>query len=157
MYAHAIRLLALANPMIEQQFGGVCAADQLPTLVPLGSKPQFFIVNTDPAGLSGSHWVAFLIDRERAEFFDSLGHRPSHYHERFEPFLINNGPRYLCNEIPYQSRGSDTCGSFCLYYAALRCAGVGYQDVLNSFTDNPLLNDSIVTEFVSNILNVRYL
>ena len=84
--------------VIRQQYGDVCAADQLPMTIRY--RPRIYIVNTDPRSKPGQHWTAFYFPRRGpAEFFDSLGHSPDHYHTRFKRVLLKNERRYKYNKI----------------------------------------------------------
>ena len=55
-------------------FKKVCALDQL-------EKPTFpsaYVINSDPSGEPGEHWVAVYFDkRGRGEYFDSYGLSPT--------------------------------------------------------------------------------
>lgn len=105
-----------------RQFGGVLAADEIPTTIV--KRPVMYVVNTDERGRPGTHWTAFYFPlRGPAEFFDSLGRAPEHYHRRFKNALIRNGPRYVYNNVPVQPYGTDTCGQYCIYYLRMRCRG----------------------------------
>ena len=135
---------------IKVQFGGVCALNQLPKIIE--EKPKVYIVNTDPSNKRGSHWVAFYFPREEnPEFFDSAGHTPDSYHVRFQNVLINNGDgAYIINTGRLQPPATDTCGAFCLFYAAYRCRGWTMNDILRLFRGTSLMdNDTTVVDFVN--------
>ena len=72
----------------------VTCTDELPALVK--RRPRWFVVNTDRCGNPGRHWTVFYFPRRGpAEFFDSLGNPPEHYHRRFKNELINNTLQYM--------------------------------------------------------------
>jgi len=114
--------LLMSDPIVRCQFGGVCAADELPLRVPY--RPRIYVVNTDNRGQPGRHWVTFYFPKKGpTEFFDSLGHSPDYYRRRFKSVLLKNGPCYSYNKIRLQPIGDLTCGQYCVYYAVHRCRG----------------------------------
>ena len=150
MDGNALRRLVDSNDVVKRNFGGILPADGLDNKTTSNSEQRFYIVNTDPSNLPGSHWVAFGIG-ERVEFFDSLGRAPNYYYDNFERFLIERGPSYTYNKTRYQSSESESCGEFCLYYIALRTVDVSYETIVNSFRENVSLNDVLVHDFVSDV------
>ena len=77
----------------------VTSADRLPSRTDF-QRPAGLIVNTDPFTRPGEHWVCFYFPQTGpAEFFDSLGHTPEHYHPNFKNLLVASGPTYLYNRI----------------------------------------------------------
>ena len=89
------------------QFGGAIPSDAIRYV----ERNKFYVVNTDPAHLEGSHWVA-LFTGSLPEFNDSLGRSPSFYKNCFEAQLIHMGPDYLYNSCRIQGRDSESCGWF---------------------------------------------
>ncbi len=127
------------------QFRGVYAKDTMPLL--MNTKPSLLVVNTDVAAGPGLHWVSFYVpdDCDTVEFFDSLGHLPSHYSERFEHFLLINGKQYKYQKMRLQNFHSDTCGHYCMYYALRRCNGWTMERILDVFDiHSKAENDQIV-------------
>lgn len=136
----------------KHRVGGVFAIDLLPTN-PIPNLPKIFIANTDPHDLPGQHWIGLYIPLDGpAEFFDSLGHHPSFYDTLFEKFLYTHSNEYIYNITPLQSKYSDTCGHFCLFYSIHRCRGVSLQNIVQMFSKNGDTNDKIVREFVKDHL-----
>lgn len=110
------------------QFGGTIPADAIRYV----ERNKFYVVNTDPAHLEGSHWVT-LFTGTLPEFYDSLGRSPSFYENSFEAELINLGPNYLYNSSRIQGRDSESCGWFCIYYIVHRISGNAFKDIVDSF------------------------
>lgn len=138
--SNELALYMLKDPYIRQFYGGVLAIDELELLV---LKPKIYIVNTDPRSESGEHWFCiFLIDTP--EHFDSSGFKPR---PNVEEYLIVHGPEYMYNNVRVQSYTSETCGLFCLFYCYFRCRGFSFLDVMNMFSSNLILNESIVKYF----------
>ena len=67
-----LEALARQEPTLKPYFGGVLAADQLPPN-PDHFSPRWYIVNTDPHGRSGQHWIALWTQDDRCEIMDSYG------------------------------------------------------------------------------------
>ena len=61
------------------EFGGAIPSDAILHTV----RNRFYIVNTEPSHLPGSHWVC-IYNGKVPEFFDSLGKDPSFYDKKFE-------------------------------------------------------------------------
>lgn len=153
MYASQLQRILTKDPVVRRQFGGVLAADQLPTRI--RNRPKVFIINTDKSTDPGSHWVAFYFpERGPVEFFDSCGRCPDHYQKSFKKVLLKNGRYYKYNRVKIQDETSVTCGHFCLFYAYHRCYGWSWRWIINVFDKQRLdKNDQIATSFVDHLLN----
>ena len=104
-------------------FIGCFAEDELSSMM-FNSFPCFLIVNIDPAHMTGSHWLALGIFRDRIEIFDPLG------------FNFFNWSRVPCNLFKLlhrlsqsrrilvskriQSDDSVLCAFYCIYYCIFR-------------------------------------
>ena len=128
----------------------VTCADELPAL--MKRRPRWYVVNTDRCGNPGRHWTAFHFPRRGpAEFFDSLGNPPEHYHRRFKDVLMANGPRYLYLKNRLQALDSDACGQYCIYYVQQRSRGRTMKDICRDFRINRYVqNDALVSYYVTN-------
>ena len=67
-----LRTLALEDPQLRRVFHGVYPADQLPRSPPTSVRTAY-IVNTDPAGEPGQHWLGLWTEQNKCEVFDSYG------------------------------------------------------------------------------------
>lgn len=130
----------LNDPFIREQFGGVLALDQLQYT---HLKPKIYIVNTDPQNEPGEHWFCIYLNCI-PEHFDPAGVIPMSI---VKNYLIVNGPNFLCNRQRVQSYFSETCGLYCLFYAYFRCRNYSFQSILSMFSNNLLLNETIVKFF----------
>ena len=66
--------MAKDDTALRRYFQGVFAADRLPTPPQINSQANRpFIVNTDPAGEPGQHWLAMLTKSNCCEIFDGYG------------------------------------------------------------------------------------
>ena len=124
-----------SNPIFQSYYGGVLSRDTLP--IKRSVTPKIYIVNMQNSNQPGDHWIA-LWTGEIPEFFDSLAEKPS---GEFESFLISIGPKYMYNCKRLQSSNSNVCGQHCLMYSYFKCHGNSFQDYLNLFDDDTVLND----------------
>ncbi len=101
-------------------FRGVLPIDCLPMAE---EEPErgFYIVNTDPSGQPGAHWVLVWWEPGRRYFFDSFGYHPGFWDERLGDFM---GPNCAWNNRALQAELEDTCGEWCVYLADCLCRGV---------------------------------
>jgi hypothetical protein len=131
----------LSDPYINNYFGGVLPADQLPLIV--SENPKLYIVNTDKAGEVGEHWICIFTSKV-PEYFDSLCKEPE---EEFSNFLLLNGPNYRTNNRRVQDYNTNTCGLYCLFYSYLRCRNYSFKYIMNFFSNNLQLNEYLVKSF----------
>lgn len=131
----------LKDPYIRLFYGGVIALDQLPSVI---SKPSVYIVNTDPAHLPGTHWLAVYFDSPVSEHFDSSGQKPP---PSLELELIFHSSMYMYNTSRVQSFTSNTCGEFSLFFCYFRCRGFTFKEIMNMFTGNLEENENLVQLF----------
>jgi hypothetical protein len=125
----------------------VCSADQL--LKYKVKKPSMFIVNIDQSDQPGSHWVSFYFPESgAAEFFDSMGKPPEHYHIYYKNFLIAYGSSYLHNLNRIQDYNTSLCGEYCIYFLIHRSENMSYEKILVQFCgDNYFLNDYKIMKY----------
>ena len=77
MNTSQLQCIISCDPVLREQTLGVFAADQLPDILPRRSCG--FIANTDVSSQPGQHWLAFFINDDSVECFDSYGQDPSVY------------------------------------------------------------------------------
>ena len=92
-----------------------------------------YIVNTDPAGEPGQHWLGLWTEQNKCEIFDTYG----------LPLLVYTNPelhqwwsqwKYLTrSDITLQAMDSQTCGHYALFSLKARARGQTYQDFLGRF------------------------
>src|SRR5437868_7173964 len=128
-------------------FKDVYARDTLPKWI--GTNVGL-IVNTDPIGKRGQHWVAIYRDKDGyCEYFDHYGIPP--LYNEFMDFLTTNstiGVRWSHQQL--QCVDCVTCGFYCVEYIKFRCNGFTLSDLLHSFTLDPYINDVIVKNRIKN-------
>ena len=107
-------------------FLGVFASDQLSLL----SKTDtgFLIVNTDPSGSSGQHWISLCITKECILYFDSLNFNFQSSND-ISSFLVNFDKSVIMNTIPIQTNNSINCGKHCLVF----CYIMSFEKTVNQY------------------------
>lgn len=106
-------------------------------------RPAALIVNSEPLGQPGEHWLAIFVPEEGpSELFDSFGKAGASYHPTIEAFLkqtsSTNGGIYLTNHRRLQSQATQCCGEYALFYLWHRARGYSLKQILNLF--NPYLS-----------------
>ena len=132
-------------PETKRYFKGVYSSNNMP----ISETLYCFIVNTDPSDQPGDHWLAFWVNEKSVEFFDTYGRTSWNqmFSSSFSKFI--DGRTCVYNTVVLEGIFSKTCGQFSIYYTCLRCLGVTYDDILNSFSVNVIVNDKLVTNFLS--------
>jgi hypothetical protein len=109
----------------EPGFRGVFARDALPKRI---RKQECGIVNLDTIGGKGTHWVCYFNSptEKYVEYFDSYGLPPP---EEVEKYLMSSRKPIIYNTTELQSRDSQLCGYYCIYYIRMR--NDGYKRYFN--------------------------
>ena len=129
----------------QSSFVGCFAADELSNLIV--KSPCFLIINLDKRNMTGSHWIAVGLFRNKLEIFDSLG------------FDIFSWPTISCDLLHFlhkysfsrkvlvskriQATKSQNCGLYCIYYV-MRRKFQSFKSLQSIFSSNGALNDSIL-------------
>ena len=125
----------------------VYSADTLPAT--LATFPSAFICNTDPSHLPGKHWIVFWFqDPFHSECFDSLGYLPQYYSANFEAFLRRHTSLCVYNNVPIQSKNTDICGYYVIYYLLMKCSNMNLHDIVDRLK-RCSFPDQYVVEYVS--------
>ena len=145
------------DPLLMESFGGVISSDELISRAfpPFPRRPLFYVVNNRPSTSEGEHWVLFYLtpsEQRVGEFFDSLGNAPEFYTSQFSRYLTLSCSSYLYSSRVVQPPKSDTCGDFCVYYAARRLRGESMLEIVNGFRrDNLWYNHFKVRQFTQEL------
>ena len=131
-------------------FYGCFASDELDNFL-FDSLPFSIIVNFDPAGSSGSHWVALHVEKRQVEFFDPLGFDMESW-PKFPTQLIEfvrniSFHRRLLISRRLQPENSTLCGFYCIYYIAVRMTNT-LNHITNKFSLDLSVNDSILSDLL---------
>ena len=142
-----LRALALDNPQLRRVFQSVYPADQLPRS-PTKTFRLAYIVNTDPAGELGQHWLGLWTKQNKCEIFDSYG-LPLHVYKDPDLHQWWSQWKYLTrSDITLEAMDSQTCGHF-----KARVQGQAYQDFLGRWSiDNLVLNDRKVADDLKRVI-----
>ena len=144
--------LALDDPQLRRVFQGVYPADQLPRSPPKSVRAAY-IVNTDPAGGPGQHWLGLWTEQNKCKIFDSYG----------LPLLVYTNPelhqwwsqwKYLTRSyITLQAMDSQTCGHYALFFLKAPAQEHTYEEFLGRWScDNLVLNDHKVAEQLKRVI-----
>jgi hypothetical protein len=138
------------HPWTRDYVLGVFPCNRLPTNPPL---PSCLVVNSDPEGEPGSHWLAIYLSGDGViDYFDSYGLEPS------VPAIVSwiraNSTGVNCNRVTVQSLMSATCGQHCIYFLLFRCRGLPMYRITNCNTSS-FVNDAYVCAYVNKHCNMQ--
>ena len=133
------------------KFGGCVGADGLP--LKIAFYPVFFICNSENWSEEGFHWLLIMIksDKDKPQFFDSVGKSPGHYSKDIEDFLIANSKGgYIVNDVRVQQHNTNSCASYCLTVADFFCQGYTLEQIMPLFDkENLTKNEILVNTYVN--------
>ena len=127
---------------IRRQLGGVLAADIFCDQI---KRPGFYIVNSDELRSPGKHWIAFYVNKDCTEYFDSFGNPPEFYQTYFRAFLNTQVQGYKYSMTRLQQSGTLTCGHFCLFYCFYRSRGKNMNEIVRMLFN---MNNADIQNFV---------
>ena len=109
-------------------FSGVYAAEQLK----LVKNNTLAILNTESSKGEGKHWCGVLISKDQAgEFWDSLGHHLSRYHEHWHNYLLETCGKYKYNNVKLQKDWEKNCSAHVIAYVYYRYKGYSFEEIVN--------------------------
>ena len=119
---------------VKKVLKGVVPIDRIPII---SKFPAALVINTDPHGQKGEHWLAIYFNSRRsARFFDSYGQSPEHYGLEI--------PNLKWSNQRLQSDYSKLCGLYCCLFIQYMTKNRDFSSFLEKFTDNFLENDLIL-------------
>lgn len=117
------------NFATRKYYRGCFASDKITDNVLIG-LPSCIVVNMDPDGMPGSHWVAMYFPRVGCvEYYDSLGMWPPpspvicQYLDKFD--------RIQYNRTIIQTGKAENCGKHAIYFLYHRCSGLQFGQIMN--------------------------
>jgi len=124
-----------------KKFKGVYSKDLLPRKLNYG----FYIINLDDSKNEGTHWVAFLRDKNINIYFDSFGSPPID--------KLNIKP-LMMNAEQIQNINSDMCGYYCIEFIKFLYNKENFKESFQVFIDlfkNPRynINDIILKKLIN--------
>ena len=130
----------------EKNFIGVFALDKLPKREI--NTPASLIINTDVSSKKGEHWVALVLGKNQAYYFDSFGLQI--IDKQILSFLSKQKLRKVIYSTKcIQSITSDKCGLFCSLFIKTVKSKKKYENFLDMFFEKQLvLNDHLIVEYL---------
>lgn len=134
-------------------FDGVYASDQLKNRRRRTKRPVGIVVNTQPAGTPGEHWVAMYWSSStgQGEYFDSYGLPPPPLFARYMTQESGGKEKWIWNRSQLQEPWTTACGHFCAFYLLLRFHGHSMQAIVQ-YLEKISHNDKYVMKFVQSLL-----
>ena len=146
--------LAYTHDKLGRIYGGTLPCDRLPK-TRSDEGVHAYIVNTDPDGKPGKHWIALWTTGEDCELFDSFA-LPLKTYKDSEPlrhWIERHYNRCEGNAWPVQSITTQTCGYYALFYLMMKANGHSMEDFLTLFKkDDFLLNDNLVASWLKRLI-----
>lgn len=150
--SRVLTFLAMSDPHLKKYFHGTHPADKLPKN-PVKAVSTGYIVNTDPAGKPGEHWLAIWTKGDVCEVFDSYGLPLTTYTDPNLQKWIGQWKFVIQNQDTLQSLASQTCGHYALMYLKDRARGFSLEEFLCRWRgDNLVLNDYNVAQEIRNLI-----
>ena len=144
-----LKVFGKEDPRLKPMFVGVFPADKVPSLSKQG--PHALIVNTDPAGKPGEHWLALFIQWGCCEVFDSFA-LPLKNYPTLQP-LWKRWSTLITSNKPLQSLDTYTCGHYSTLFLKARARDESFEDFLAPWsTHNFVLNDMKVGEKIDQLI-----
>ena len=146
--------LARTHCKLGPIYGGALPCDRLPKTRP-DEGAYAYIVNTDPDGKPGRHWLALWTEAEDCELFDSFA-LPLQTYKDSDPlryWIERHYNRCERNARPVQSITTQTCGYYALFYLMMKANGHSMEDFLSLFKeDDFLFNDNLVASWLEQLI-----
>ena len=128
-------------------FRGCYPINKIPVFTKL---PACVILNTDPAGEKGEHWLALIVKKNCFIYFDSFGVGV------MEPQLLQYLKKYkgtqriFFSEICIQHYSSHSCGLYCTAFIECVKSPSSYNKFLNIFDHVNLYNNEWIVRSLIN-------
>lgn len=140
--------LANQDPYLKKVYRGSFPCDLLPRRP---KNKAAYIVNTDPAGQPGQHWIALWTQDRVCEVMDSYG-LPLEWYKTTRPlidWITTHWKHWVHNGTTLQGLHSYACGQYCLVYLKMKARGGSLQDFLALFSEQDYVkNDQKVGDMV---------
>ena len=117
-----------ADPYTRPILQAVCPKNKIPWP---HTDPAAYVINLDPAGYPGSHWIGVFIDKKHNEsnYFDSMGQTPI---PACIPLLR------LCANVRFNPHmlqdHSMVCGQFVIMFLLMRARGYTFKETLQKLS-----------------------
>ena len=115
-----------------------------------------YIVNTDPAGEPGQHWLAIWTHNRMCEVFDSYGLPLSSYKNPTLQAWFKQWREVMTSHQTLQAMDSYTSGHFALLFLKAKAKIASFQDFLAQWhSHNLVLNDRRVGETIQRLIKTE--
>lgn len=109
--------------------------------------PQSMVVNFDPTGYDGSHWVAIYADSPKnVDYYDSLGIWPPLNNDITRFLSKFNNVRF--NPFAFQHYRAKSCGKHAIFFLYNRSIGKSLEQILRFLSNKKSTLDKIVSNFM---------
>lgn len=125
-----LNVLAREDRLLRISFRGVFPAYKLPSVAKGRQFSDAYIVNKDPAGEPGEHWLAIWTRAGVCGVFDGYGLLLSTYKNRKLQAWLAQWKEMVSNDMTLQAIDSQTCGHYTLMFLKARAHGNTFQDFL---------------------------
>lgn len=116
-------------------------ADKLPSVAKGRQFSDAYIVNKDPAGEPGEHWLAIWTRSGVGEVFDGGLPLSTYKNPKLQAWLAQ-WKEMVSSDMTLQAIDSQTCGHYALMFLKARALGNTFQDFLVQWNkQNLVLND----------------
>ena len=140
------RLLRILKRRCRGTLLVIFPSDRIPRNLPR-RRPLLLVCNTDPQHKPGEHWIVIYVGTESTgEYFDSYGQEPPPVFRTFLDKHCVNG--WIRNELQMQSAISRFCGHYCVFYCLFKMMNYNMQSIVDCFSNDTMLNDTVVHKFV---------
>ena len=146
--------LACHHPTLSPFFYGTVPCDGLPSN-PTRRQKRGYIVNTDPAGEPGQHWLGVWTDGNACEVFDSFALDLETYGSAgpLEKWLRRHYRYVTRNGQSVQSLHNQSCGGHALMFLVAKSQGHGMMDFLKTWSQHDYVaNDHRVGQWVKDLI-----
>jgi hypothetical protein len=146
--------LAKGHPSLGPHFYGTRPCDRLPQK-PDKKGPVGYIVNTDPQGQPGRHWIALWTHDNVCEVLDSYAIPLETYRttQPLQAWLDRHWKYVVSNGQSLQSLYSQSCGDYALMFLIDRAEGNTMNTFLNRFEKHDYVqNDHKVGQMLKRLI-----
>lgn len=148
-----LNYLGKQDPVLGPVFQGVFPSNELPNN-PTIPHPAAYIVNTDPAGEPGRHWLALWTHGTQAEVFDSYALPLRLYGMPLvEQWLEDHWKTVTTNSRAVQALNSQACGHYAFFFLKVRARGHSMAEFLEDFSPSDYVgNDRFIGQALRRVI-----
>ena len=142
--------LAYHHPTLSPLFGGTFPCDGLPDHPPR-ERDEGYIVNTDPAGEPGRHWLGLWVSGNACELFDSFALDLDTYETTapLKTWLRHQFKYVTQNGQSVQSLHNQSCGGYALMFLVAKSQGQSLSEFQKQWSRHDYVaNDHRVGQWV---------